>query len=816
MPDINTVKANVGRMIDGGATEPEIVTYLGSEGVTVQDLQGARMSPEDEAMYIELARDPQSTAASLQGFVRSRGFDIADEVAQAFVANRAREPQVAASVLYGDAPDAAAPPSPAARPATTWETITGTAGEFMDGLLSGSAKAISGAGGAFRNLLDAGLGNAPYAPAQAYGTAAAAQERDQIRLEADHPTVASAAEWTGFGSSFALPAARVARGATVGAGVINGALTGTGYGALSGVLNDTGEGHLANARNGALVGAIGGGAAAPIARKVGDSIATARRNIPGVNGILTGLENLPHRLTGKPLVPASAAAHAQAERVINRNLQASTIETGMGRGTVPATPDSVAAEVGRRAALDVPAMPADLNEPLRSTAAWALQGRGTASTRARGELAARQSQAGPRARQHIAAELGPIVDPIAEVEAIRARARAASGPGYAAAYAQPMTVTPEIEAIMGTPAFRDALPQAVKNIRNDLGDPQALGFRLDPDGGMTGVETLSTEGFDQVIRAMREAGRQAGEVNPITGQVRQTTNSVKINDRTRDLQGALASQNTAYRDVSANYADEMALTDAIRRGGSIGKLSGSETNAQRRAMPALATEAWTAGARTALADAATQASLGPAANVAQAVRQPLGLSGAGLLSGAGDTAKLQAVEAMSGKPGVLSRLDDRLEGEAQAWRTFAAARSPGRQGNSPDGVMDLLGTGVAVGRKLAQGRPFAALADIALRGNPRGTLSFRSDVQDRAAEVLTASTPQAVQAAMGALSSRTLSDRTKRAAIDRGAANVAKVGMLQAAAQDTAPLPIDDLNTSERPAAFTLNGRAPLYRERAQ
>ena len=99
------------------------------------------------------------------------------------------------------------------------------------------------------------------------------------------------------------------------------------------------------------------------------------------------------------------------------------------------------------------------------------------------------------------------------------------------------------------------------------------------------MNTLSTEGFDQVIRAMRDSGRAAGEVNPITGRVRQTTDSVHINSRAKDLHAALADQNPAYRDVTANYADEMALQDALRRGGDVAKLSGPEIDAQRRAMP---------------------------------------------------------------------------------------------------------------------------------------------------------------------------------------------------------------------------------------
>ena len=802
------------------------------------------MTPADEAAYRALAADPKSTASDLQSFVAQRGLQLTNEAAADFIASRAQpgarvggpvsyevqapngatyeveapagttEAEVLAKVKanIGSMIDQGAAESeidtylqseglnttdlggtsqPPRANASFLQSLSATAGETLDGVIPGAGRFMAGAGSVVGNGIAAGLGRSEFNPSAAFADGQASSDADKAQLEADHPNVATGAQFAGLAGSFALPVARVAKGAGMAAHTVNGALSGAGFGALSGALNDTGDGRLTNAALGASVGGVLGAAAAPIANKVGQTISTTRRNIPGVNAALTGLENIPNRLRGLPLTPPSANAHAQAERTLAREMEGSTIQTGMGTGDVQATPANVATELDRRHALGVPAMAADVTPVTRAAGTWAAEGTGPMATRARAAMATRQAQAASRAREHIAADLGPAVDPIAEVEAIKHRAATASAPGYAQAYAQPMVITPEIEGIMQTPAFQSALPQAAANIRNGMGDPQALGFRMDGDGNLSGIDTLSTEGFDQVIRAMKDAGRTAGEINPITGRVTNNTNSIHINNRARDLQTELGNQNGVYRDTVANYADEMALTDGMRRGADVAKLSGPEIAAQMRTMPQHAQEAWTAGARTVLADSATTTGLNPGADVSQRIRQDLGLSGAGLHAADGDTAKLQAIEAMSGRPGALSRLDDRLEAEGQAYQTFAGtggARQPG----GDQGASGALGTAVEIGRKVATGNTIGALSTALLRGNPRGTASYRGDVQERMAELLTASTPRGSRAAMDALADRSVIDRTNLGVLSTRANRMALVGALQFTGQNADPSPMDE------------------------
>jgi hypothetical protein len=314
--------------------------------------------------------------------------------------------------------------------------------------------------------------------------------------------------------------------------------------------------------------------------------------------------------------------------------------------------------------------------------------------------------------------------------------------------------------IMRTPAFQDALPQAVRNIRNAGREPTALGFQLDHAGNIAGLDTLSTEGFDQVVRAMKDSSRAAAGVHPITGQPVHNTNSVHINARAKDLQDQLAAQNPAYGDAVGGYADEMAVRDALERGRDVAKLSGPEIAAQLRSMPPHALEAWTTGARTALADDAVNAGLRPGVNVAQRTRQAVGMSGAGLAPATGDTAKLQAIEMAAGRPGVVSRLDDRLEAEDQAYQTFGSAYRAAGSPNDRSGMADAITAALGPVSKAAMGNWKGALVDMTLRGNPRGTAGFRSAVDERTVELLSAVEPRAVRDAMGAVEGRRVADRS--------------------------------------------------------
>lgn len=826
-PDLDRIRGNVASMIDQGASEREVDSYLASEHVTPQDLRGAHMAPQDEAAYTRLAQDPQSTAADLQAFARGHGFDVTDEDAKAFIAARSRSGgKVGETVTYiGRGPDGArydieAPAGSSesdiqarvqdyAPANTTLESISATAQEALDGLVPGFGRTMAGIGGAIGNSIAAPLSDEiDWQPLQAFREEAAASDQDRARLETDHPDVASAAWGTGLLGSFALPQARVLRGTSLASGIGNAGINGAAYGALSGALNDTGNGRLTNTLLGAGAGGVLGGMAPVAGRKIAAATSAARRSLPGLNGVLTGLENVPRRLKGEALVTPSAPAHAQAERILAREMGEGTIATGMGTGDVPATPANVASEVARRQSLGVPAIPADTSEALRQTFTGALSGGGRMASRARGALASRQAQQGLRIRGHLAETLGPAVDPIAESEAILARAKAAAGPAYRTAYAQasPMVLTPELQDLMARPAIRENLRQAYANIRNRGGDPEALGFRLDDRSGEVALSQQPTfEAFDQVVRTLNSGVKR----NPLTGRPETDNQSASLAAAAQDLDQYLRRTNPAYGGAKAAYADDMAIRDALERGRDVAALSGPEINAQRRAMPQHAQEAWAAGARTGLAERATNTGLKPAANGAMSLRASLGLSGAGALSTSGDASKQQAIESIVARPGVLSRLDDRLEAEQQAYQTFAETAAPqGRGSTSTIDPAEQLGMLVDVAAKASSGRFVGAMATM-LRGNPQGSAAFRRDVQDRTAELLGAANPAAVREAMGVLASRPALDAANAARRDFASSSFGSTAALQAGGQDTEAMPSTHFE-AER-AWAPPDPLAPLY-----
>lgn len=696
-------------------------------------------------------------------------------------------------------------PPPGIRPApSAMQTASAAAGTFLDGIIPNAGRTMAGVGGAVGNTIAAGLGRTEWHPGDAFQDAEQDHDADQGQFDEEHPQISTAASAGGLAASFALPGINAVRGGGLGAGIANGAMTGAGYGALSGLLNDTGDGRLANGAMGGAFGGAIGTLGAPLGRAAGGLGSAARRNIPGVDATARFVNNGVNRLAGRPLEQASDAARAQGERIIGEEMQNGTIATGMGTGNVPASPANVGAEVARRQALGVPAAPADTSEGLRRVTAWALQGRGPSTTRARQLLQARQAGMGQRVRGHITEELGPAADPIRGAEEVVQRAKDAAGPAYRQAYAQgsPMVIDDQLAGLMRRPAFRESLPQAYRNIQNRGGNPEGMGFRLIPHSragsippdmphmvtpeGIYALDQMpSFEAFDQVVRTLNKSIKRSD----LTGRPVLDNESGGIDDVMRSLDGHLKANNGAYRDAKANYADEMAIRDAMQRGGDVSSLTGHEINAQARTMPQHAQEAWMLGARTSLADEATKAGLKPTANVAQQTRQSLGLSGAGGHAATGDTVKQQAIEGLSGRPGVMNRLDDRLEAEDQAFKTskMAFQGSP----TQPRQAMDeaLSGESLGTASSVLRGDFIGAIGSILFRGNPRGTLRFKQDVMDRVSEVLTETNPRNMRELLHAIEQRADSDDAFRASLNRAGIGPAKVASLLTAGQSTDPLP---------------------------
>lgn len=580
--------------------------------------------------------------------------------------------------------------------------------------------------------------------------------RTQRQYDAEHPNLARASTIGGVGASLLLPGGVAVKGASLGAKALQAGRIGAAYGAMAGA--GDGDGLEERGRNAFTSGLVTGtlGAAAPYAVGLGGRLAKqARLRVPGVDAAARKVEdgarwvgNLGRAATNRPKlppVPPSVRASKQANRMVAKAISDGPIRRPGAQTTQSATPEAVAQEIERRAAMNVPAMVSEVSDPLTHTAGWASRGPGPGQRMVRQRIAERKEQQAAGLRQHIVDTMGPVVDPIAQMETHMAQAKVAAAPGYRAAYAQPMVVTPEIEAIMRTPAFREAVPQAVRNIENDMGDPLALGFRMDADGNIAGLETLSTEGFDQVARAMRDSGRAAADVNPITGRVINNTNSVHINARANELRDQLAAQNPAYADVTGRYADDMAVRDAFEQGRGVADLTGHEVNAQARALPDSAHNAWSIGARSALADDASAFATGhPNADGASRLRSILG-----------DDIKQDAIGQMGGNTGAVRNLQDRLDAEQQGHALWQEVqRNQGATRRATTDALDAQMGGRGPGALTWRGKAGEVLSGWLDHAEPQ----YAKDVRDHVGRIVTESAPGSVRAMMEEIAAITQRD----------------------------------------------------------
>jgi hypothetical protein len=586
---------------------------------------------------------------------------------------------------------------------------------------------------------------------------------NQRQFAAKHPTAKTASTATGVVSSLALPAGRLIEGASLGQKALQAAKVGALYGAASGA--GEGEGldpsrRASNSVNNAVPSAITGAMFPFAARGSGNLGKFAREYVPGVDNVVRKTAAIGSAGVGKlsGMLPPSLRRRqpsraeqpsAVAERAWKGALEAmgeGHLDAGPGIPGVAASPAAIAAEVARRNERGVPAMVGDVSPAMRSLTASASRGMGPGQTMVREALEARKAAEGARVANYVRDNLPTVPDPVAFVDGFRRQSKAAVSPMYAEAYSQPVYRSPAIQAIEKTPAFQEALPQAFRNVRNQIDDvtgqpkdPFAMGFRAIagdpnglppntpyfqlPDGQLVTVgEGLTAEGYDQVIRAMHDTGISAAGRNPVTGRIENNTNSVHINSLAGQLRDQLAGQNAPYARAVRTYGDDMVYTDAFRQGQDIGKLSGPEISAQTRSLPEFAMEPWATGAGTAIADEASK----------YAARHPYG-DVAGRVSGLlGDDAKQAALSATLGGSGGVGNLQDLLEAERQAtanWRGISKQGSASQAGQAEGGVPLTLG-----GIKQTV---LGALSDAA-------GLATRKEYARNMADIVTSRDPQAV------------------------------------------------------------------------
>lgn len=664
----------------------------------------------------------------------------------------------------------------------------GTAGDFFGDVVD---NVIPNGGDELAGARDAAIAVARgQSPGAAFRQGQKNFRANQKRYDKENPNLSWVSTLGGTAVGLFAPGGAVVKGASLTQKALQAAKVAGAYGLASGALQgdtlgDRATNALVSGATGATVGAVlpfAGNAAVSGGR-------WARRNIPGVDAAVSTLAAVPRAViratTGRGPQPSRApsAARQDAERMVNRQMNEGDISRGFGVPGPQANPQNIAAEVAMRNQRGVPAMVGDVTPAMRDLTEYSSRGLGPGQTMVRARLDARKAQEPARVRQYVQDNFPTTNDAVQYVEDAYKAARAQAKPLYDAAYSQPMQINQNIQGIMQTPAFKEALPQAYRNIRNQIDpatgrplDPTAMGMReypgppppdlqvpyfMMPDGsGHVRIENgLSTEGFDQVARAMGDSGRAASNVNPVTGRLESTTNSVHINQRTADLRRQMGDQNPDYKAAIEGYGDNMTQINAFQQGQDFGKLTGPEIAAQGRALPEPAHQTWTAGAGTEMANEASRyGAKYPTGATANHVRQMLG-----------DDAKQAAVSEMQGNTGGVRNLLDDLEYEHQAninWQ--------GVNGNSQTARRQALDADVNA--QVGLPTTGAGIRDRMVNFiTSRAAPQFQKELKERIAQIVTASDAQSVQEVLQALEAQASRDRDFAELLQKGVVGTANL-----------------------------------------
>lgn len=459
-------------------------------------------------------------------------------------------------------------------PLSTMDTLQGAAGRFADGFFPGSAAATRGVRGVIDNAANSVFHGAEFSPSKAYTKYAREQQRIDKKFAQDHPTAASAAGWTGFGASFALPgvravnaersvatgAARLAARGSVPASVIardavkrravaavaNNAATGAVMGTAAGALQGEGTDRITNAVAGGVSGTAMGAVATPVV--------AAASKLGG--GILRAVA--PHVSTEW----GERSVQRAAERRVNQAIEPHY------------TPTEAAAENARRVDIGLASMPADLTDGTRQLTGSTGRGLGPGQSRVREAIAERQRNMAGRTQNHIAGTLGDTVNPHAQSAALTAAGRDASRPLYDEAYQHVPTITPEIREFMDSRQGRSAVSAGVDDIANTPSSRRNVGSEEPMRPGITWDPELDSYRSGQVpaMEALDGAKRHLDNI-VYDGQNRFVAQSGTGGTNTRpaelqrqELLEQLDAQNPAYGRARAAYAGPIQERQAFETG----------------------------------------------------------------------------------------------------------------------------------------------------------------------------------------------------------------------------------------------------------
>lgn len=228
-----------------------------------------------------------------------------------------------------------------------------------------------------------------------------------------------------------------------------------------------------------------------------------------------------------------------AAKMVERPIRAAadfiSPRSGVGREVVARAMDQdnlsprVAGEMVQQAhERGVPLAIMDLGDNLRGLAGAVSRKPGKSRTMVRDSVVGRQAGQNDRVLGAIGRDLGPIINPAEQSDALIQQAKAASAPLYEKAYEAPGRTSPTLEDLLATPAGRQAMGRARTIAANERRDPNALGFDLDEQGETVLNRVPSAQTLDYVKRGLDDVLEPYR--NPVTRRLELDEGGRAIND----------------------------------------------------------------------------------------------------------------------------------------------------------------------------------------------------------------------------------------------------------------------------------------------
>lgn len=344
--------------------------------------------------------------------------------------------------------------------------------------------------------------------------------------------------------------------ATRGGNVLHGAGIGAAMGAGGAAAQSIGRsdwlGQISRALAGVGIGAAGGAAGAEL--DGGDPLGAA------MTGAAAGAGGEAANAAAKPMAGATRvfdkeAGETKADRIFSaRETAAEKIANALAReGTTDTDLSNRLGTMGKNATL------MDVSPTLAQMAGAIGTEPGRGQSYLRKATDNREAESGQRVSNLVSDAMGPRGDGDALISALDDERRAAASPLYEKALATPVQDSDELQAVMGTDAFKRAIPTAERLAQNEgrslYARDQKGNMRLD-----TGNMTL--QDLHYIQRAMQD---HITEARPGLG-IKDNELSRSINNVRQNLLGQMDEMSPEYQQARSIYAGTSRVRDAYDEG----------------------------------------------------------------------------------------------------------------------------------------------------------------------------------------------------------------------------------------------------------